>query len=173
MRLIKAFLAGITGLFVVTTLLSLLIPSSVKVSRVVLISNTTTANVYTQIATLYNWKNWHPVFKSNDAVVTFPKADKNVYCEISYNNKVTKLTVIAADTSSVKFILQSAGENDIENEIAVAPVPGQKNVQVQWNAYNILKWYPWEKFYGIFIDKLTGPGYDAALNGLKEYLESH
>jgi hypothetical protein len=34
-----------------------------------------------------------------------------------------------------------------------------------------MKWYPWEKFSGIFVDKMTGPGYQAALNELKDFVE--
>ena len=69
MRLIKAFLTGAIGLFLVMTLLSLLIPSNVKVSRTTLINNTTRVKVLEQVINLSNWKNWHPVFKNNDAKI--------------------------------------------------------------------------------------------------------
>jgi hypothetical protein len=174
MRLIKAFLTGAIGLFIVMTLLSLLIPSRVKVSRTTLINNTTTAKVLDQVAILSNWKNWHPVFKSNDTKINLiPGAGAaNTAAEIVYGTKSVKLLVTAADSNAVKFTLQSPGESDIENEIFISPIQNQANVQVEWRALNKLKWYPWEKFYGIFIDKLTGPGYDEALKGLKDYLET-
>ena len=46
-------------------------------------------------------------------------------------------------------------------------------MQVEWNAVTRLKWYPWEKFYGIFIEKSSGQGYEDALNSLKTYVEGH
>jgi len=173
MRFIKVFLAGAIGLFLVMTLLSLLIPSRVKVSRTTLINNTTKAKVVEQLAILSNWKNWHPVFKNSDAKIIITAAGaKADTAEIVYGNKSAKLVITSRDSNAVKFILQSPGENDIQNEVFVSSIPGQYNVQVEWRALNHLKWYPWEKFYGIFVDKLTGPGYEQALGGLKDYLES-
>ena len=172
MRIIKAFLFGAVSLFIIITLLSLLIPSNVKVSRTVLINNTTAGAVYSQTATISNWKNWHPLFKSDSTKIyisNVPKGKKSFTVE--YNNKHAEIIFSSTDSNAVKFIVSSPGENDIQNEIIITPVPSQPNVQVEWIAYNKLKWYPWEKLYGIFIDKLTGPGYEAALNGLKTYLE--
>ena len=71
----------------------------------------------------------------------------------------------------VKFAFQTEGEPVMPAEICLTPVPMQTGTQVEWKSVVKLKWYPWEKMYGIFVDKLTGPGYEAALNGLKNYLE--
>lgn len=174
MRLIKAFLTGAIGLFLVMTLLSLLIPSNVKVSRTTLINNTTWVKVLEQVINLSNWKNWHPVFKNSDAKINvIPGAGtSNSSADIIYGDKSAKLLITSSDSNSVKFTLQSPKENDILNEILISSIPNQANVQVEWRAFNHLKWYPWEKFYGIFIDKLTGPGYEQSLNDLKDYLET-
>jgi hypothetical protein len=174
MRFIKPFIIGIVGLFIVVTLLSLLIPSKIKVSRATVISGTTD-KIAAQITDLKNWKNWQPLFKSDLATITFssPSNTANAYCDITYNNKVTRLQVTSVDSSSIHFLLSAAGEDDIENEIDIIPVIEHNQVQVEWKALTILPWYPWEKFYGIFIDKLTGSGYESSLDGLKSYIESH
>jgi len=172
MRLIKPFLICITGLFIVITLLSLLIPSKIKVSRATVI-NASANKIAAEIKDLKNWKNWQPLFKSDSAIITFstPSNTSHAYCDITYNNKVTHLQVTNIDSSSIQFLLTAPGEDVIENEIAITPVvDGQ--VQVEWKALTILPWYPWEKFYGIFIDKLTGSGYENSLQGLKNYIES-
>ena len=52
------------------------------------------------------------------------------------------------------------------------PVQEQGNMQVQWQAVVHLKWYPWEKFSGIFIEKMAGQGYEDALQSLKSYVEN-
>lgn len=172
MRIIKAFLFGATSLFIIITLFSLIIPFNVQVSRTVLINNTTDSAIRSQTAYISNWKNWHPLFKSDSTKIYIndaPKGKKSF--TVDYNNKKAEITFTSTDSSAIKFTASSAGENDIQNEIIITPIPGQSNVQVQWVAYNKLKWYPWQKFYGIFIDKLTGPGYEAALNGLKTFIE--
>ena len=173
MRLIKAFLVGIVGLFLMITLLSLLIPSKVRVSRAVAISNSSIQKIYQQTADLKNWTNWHPMFKEGVAVINFSPVTTgtNATCDIVYHNKTTHLAITSADSSSIKFILQSPGENDIENEISFTPDKAANEITVQWKALTKLHWYPWEKFYAIFIDRITGTGYEDALNSLKTYVE--
>ncbi len=174
MRFIKAFLFGITGLFIIITLLSLLIPAHVKVSRIVVINNTTSQKIYQQIAWFDNWKKWHPIFTIDSAKMNWhPPAivGKDSGCIILHRGKEVIIKLIAADSSSIKFFLQYEGQNDIENNIILTPLPNQQAVQVEWQAINELHWYPWDKFYAIFIDKISGPGYEAALNGLKDFIE--
>ena len=174
MRLMKAFLTGAIGLFLVMTLLSLLIPSKVKVSRTTLINNTPAQKIFEQLSDLSQWKNWHPVFKSTNSelVVSKDSATGKQVGTVNFDGKTAKIRLQEVDPTTIKFVLQSPGENDIQNEIILTPIPGQNNVEVEWRAINRLKWYPWEKFYGIFIDKLTGTSYEQALKGLKDYLES-
>jgi hypothetical protein len=174
MRFIKPFIIGITGLFIVITLLSLLIPSKIKVSRATVIG-APSGKIMAQLTELKNWKNWQPLFKSDSVTITFsnPSNTATAYCDILYHNKTTHLQVTSIDSSSIRFLLTAPGEDDIENEISVTPVIQHDQVQVEWKALTILPWYPWEKFYGIFIDKLTGAGYESSLDGLKTYVESH
>lgn len=174
MRLIKAFLVGGIGLFVIITLFSLLIPSRVRVSRAVIINNISPGEVFRQIGALNNWKNWHPIFKLDSArlISLAPAQGSNdsTYRILQQGKEIT-IQMRSADTNSIKFTLRAGGENDVENDLVLSSLPSQHSVQVEWRAITKLHWYPWEKFYGIFVDQLTGPGYEAALNGLKEYLE--
>jgi hypothetical protein len=173
MRLIKVFLVGLIALFAIVTLISLVIPSDVKLSHAVII-NSTTGKIYTQIGNLKNWKNWQPIFASDSAVITFSNSNigSNTNCDITYKNRHINITTTAIDPTSIKFILQSKGEDDIENEISITPVNAQNSVRVEWRALTKLHWYPWEKFYGIFIDRMTGQEYDEALNNLKKFVEA-
>jgi hypothetical protein len=174
MRYIKGLLVGLIGLFIIITLLSLLLPSQVKVSRAVVI-NAATGKVYAQIADFKNWKNWEPLFASDSAIITFsdPASDKLSFCDVSYKDKQIHLSMVSMDTASVKFLLQSKGEDDILNEIDIVPVGANNGIEVEWKALTKLHWYPWEKFYGIFIDKMTGDGYEDALNRLKDFAEKN
>ncbi|WP_301930326.1 hypothetical protein [Ferruginibacter sp.] len=176
MRFIKAFLFGIIGLFIVITLLSLLISGNVRVSRVVIINTADAGKVYNQIANFDNWKNWHPIFTIDSAKITrhIPAiVGKDAGCIILHRGKEVEIKSITADSSAVRFMLKSEGENDIENNIVFTQLPNQHAVQVEWRALTRLNWYPWEKFYAIFMDKITGPGYETALNGLKDYIEKN
>jgi uncharacterized cysteine cluster protein YcgN (CxxCxxCC family) len=176
MRFVKAFFVGIIGLFIIITLLSLLIPSRVQVVRTVAIYATTPAAAIKQIAEVVNWKNWHPIFTMDSAVIksrSLSASGKSMSYIILHRQKESIITVLSADSATVNILLQSPDEYDITNELSALAIPGQDCVQVSWKAITQLHWYPWEKFYAIFIDKLTGPGYDLALTGLKDYLEKH
>ncbi len=172
MRFAKAFLVGVTGLFIFITLLSLLITSRPKVSRTVFVNTGSKEKLMAQVGDFANWKNWHPVFKPGSAKVSFGKTTAGVggNCEIVYNNKATKLAITKVDSNAISFNIKQDGENDISNQIFITSM---QQTRVDWVATTHLHWYPWEKFYAIFIDKLTGPGYETALNGLKQFAESH
>lgn len=174
MRMIKAFLVGAIGLFVMITLISLLITSSPSVSRTVVVNDAAKERVYNEVADLSNWKHWHPAFASAEATVTYPGKTKGVGagCNITYNNKVTHLVITKTDTAAIYFTLKADGENDVDNQIIFSAVQASSQIKIDWVAQTHLHWYPWDKFYAIFIDKLTGPGYEAALNGLKVFLET-
>jgi hypothetical protein len=142
------------------------------VSRATIIYGVPAADVYRQVADFNNWKNWHPIFTIDSATIN---AEAGTIGQskfvISRGEQTLHLTHRSSDSTSVKFLLQSPGENDIENDILVTTLPGQPSIQVEWRAITKLSWYPWEKFYGIFVDQLTGPGYETALSGLKTFLE--
>ncbi len=171
MRFAKLILTGIIGMFIIMTLLSLLIPSKVIVSRTTLVNNTTVDKVQQQIRSFNNWKNWYPVFKNETVQVKIDSISNTA--QINYKGKTAELRFTSATDSSFSFLTIAPGENDISNQIIAIAVPNQNNVQVEWRAVNKLKWYPWEKFYGIFVDKLTGGSYESGLQGLKNYLETH
>lgn len=177
MRLIKAFFAGGIGLIIIITLFSLLIPSKVRVSRGIVINNTSVNAVSRQVAYLDNWKKWHPIFTVDSAKLycTVPATGggEDSICHIIHRSKDILISLVSADSASIHFLLQAKGENDIDNDIVITSLTSQNAVQVEWRAIIKLHWYPWEKFYGIFVDKLTGPGYEVALNGLKDFIEKN
>lgn len=161
---LKSLAYGILGLVVLITLISLLFPSKVLVAKSVQISADKAA-VINEISNLRNWKNWHPVFTANNIDADSASA---IWQSNGKENRV-ELTVV--DSASVHFLLKRAGENDIENIITVRPMTNSTQLSVEWLAINKLKWYPWEKFAGIFIDKVSGPGYQQALDNFKKYME--
>jgi hypothetical protein len=172
MRYIKMFFFVLIGLFIIITLLSLLLPSESQVSRAVVISNATTGKIYTQIADFRNWKNWEPLFASDSAVITFSSTNTLPFCDVAYKGRQVHLGMTSIDSTAVKFMMQAKGKDDIVNEIDIIPVGTNNGIQVEWKALTKLHWYPWDKLYGIFVDRMTGNNYEDALNHLKDFIES-
>jgi len=169
MRLLKGFIITVAGFFIVITLLSLLMPSVVITSRTINIA-ARPADIMDQVRDLNNWKNWHPIFLEQKIEVT--GTDTAQVAEWVSNHRKNQLKFTSASVMEGRFNLTRTGENVQENKISVVQFKDSSNVQVEWSALTRLKWYPWEKFSGIFVDNITGPGYDVALASLKNYLEN-
>lgn len=172
-RVIKGPVIVVFGLLIFITLMSLLIPSQIVTIRSVVVRDTP-AHILAQVADLRNWQNWHPALKNNP--VLFKAADTGgaVGSSLSWtaNNKPIELVVDEVSDRYVVVRLHQKNENDVKNIIAVNDVQEINAYQVQWTAVIKLKWYPWEKFAGIFIEKMTGSGYELTLESLKNYLEN-
>jgi hypothetical protein len=169
---IKAVLFVFVGLFILMTLISLLIPS-----RIVLVSAATlkadSMQLYEEVSDLQKWKHWHPVFKADSTKINFstPSNKVKAYAEWVTKGKKNRLVIVSKVYPTVEIALQREGENDVRNILTTLPVYEQGNMQVQWQSITTLKWYPWEKFSGIFIEKMAGSSNDLALESLKAFLE--
>ncbi len=174
MRLFKGFFIVLLGLFVVVTIMSLFIPSKIMVTKGVVI-NADAEKVLAEIKNLQNWKHWQPVFMVDSSNLTFKDEENGIFktCEWESKGKKNKITIKSQSKEGVNVSLNREGENEVLNTITVLPLSDTNQVQVDWNVLIKLKWYPWEKFYGIFIEKITGDGYEAALNSLKKHVEAN
>ena len=174
MKMIKGVLVVFAGLFVLITLISLLIPNKIVVTRATTVQ-ADSVKLFNEISDLKNWKHWHPVFKQDSSAISYSAVTNglNSFAEWTMQGKKNKLLITEINYPYIKIALQRAGENDVENILSLLPVHEQGNMQVQWLSITRLDWYPWEKFGGIFIEKLSGGGYESALKSLKDYVESH
>ncbi len=173
MRLVKGFLFVIAGFFVLITLISLLIPS-----QVVTVKSVTIHAPQQKIVSLTNdleaWRKWHPVFTdpSHKIVISQPSSGKNATAHWTQNGKNNKIIITETFEQGIKFDVGRQGEKAIQSSLAALPMQEPGTFQVEWKALTKLKWYPWEKFAGIFVSEMTGPGYEHALNELKKYIEN-
>ena len=167
MKFIKGLILTCAGLFIMITLVSLLMPSTLMTVRSVVI-DADAATVFAEISDLKKWKEWHPVFMNNRGIsISEPSNGKNAFATWSSNGKINKLIITAALHDCIYASLVRANENDVANVISLKPNRDSTSVEVEWRVFTKLKWYPWEKFSGIFLDKITGPGYETALDNLK------
>ncbi|HEX2683214.1 MAG TPA: SRPBCC family protein [Ferruginibacter sp.] len=174
MRLIKGFFIVLAGLFIFITILSLFIPSKLMVTRAVVI-HAKADKVFMEVSDLRNWKHWQPVFIRDSANIRFEPGANGISnsCTWESNGKENKMVITGKKDHAISASLLRKGENDVLNTISILPLPDSNTVQAEWNVLIRLKWYPWQKFYGLFIEKLTGQGYEDALNSLKAYTENN
>jgi hypothetical protein len=165
MRVIKLGLISIIAFSMLITIFSLFIPSHVRISKAIDI-NASKDSIIGSLANIEKWKGWYPgadtmqlVAKESKAALKAGRLDQ--YLGI---NSITDSTIGVSMTG--KEIKQSASGFNIYN----SNLPN--TYTVQWFMDIRLKWYPWEKFSGLLLEKRYGPVMEQGLGKLKSLLES-
>ncbi len=143
MRFIKLGLISIVVFSLLITAFSLMIPSHVRISKAIDISVNRDTLLY-QLSNIANWKNW------------YPGADS-----------IQQLSEITTITDSTVIAKQSRAESGWN--LYDAGIPGI--LTVQWYMDFHLRWYPWEKFSSLLLEKRYGPIMEKGLDNLKKLLE--
>jgi hypothetical protein len=173
MRLIKMGLVGITGLIVLLTIMGLVIPSSVKITRGVVIQ-ADSARVVSYLADASKWKQWMPWLQSDSGVLiqqspTTTGAGAFVRWKSMDGRQQGTLTLTAIKEGEYGILHEFKGMNPAQGGFRIRSIQGAAHqTEVQWFLEYRLKWYPWERFSGIFMDHMIGPVLDQALQQLSK-----
>lgn len=177
MRFIKMFLFVVTGLAIMLTIIGLIIPSNVKISRGIIVQ-AHSIKVYQQLSNVKDWGKWMPWVTANEGalVQTSPLTNQPgsffKWKGLNHNNSGT-ITLLSRSPNLITTKYELNGMNNSEGGFRIRSLPNNlSQCEVQWFMEYKLKWYPWERFYGIFIDHIIGPSFDKGLQELKNYLES-
>ena len=176
MRLIKMFLFVLLGLFGVVTIIGLFIPSSVKISRGVII-NADISLLYKELSDVKNWNQWLPWITSDSGAIVQLSAVTNQpgsffrWQGVKYKSAGT-ITIKEINQDEILLLHQIKDMNDAMGGFRVRRTGANSEVtEVLWYMEYKLRWYPWERFYGIFLDRIIGPAFDKGLEQLKNYTE--
>ena len=161
MRVIKLALISIVALFVVMCFFSLMMPSTVIVSRAVDI-NAPADSIKLQVSTLQNWVYW--VKGMNTKAVIIKSAT-----EADLGRQ--QLNIQSVTDSTVVCSWSSASSSTQISTIRLIKAPQRNLTIVQWQFVQKLKWYPWEKFGSFMNDKILGPMMEQNLQNLKRLSE--
>ena len=167
MRIIKLAILSFIILFLLVTLISLFIPSHIRISKAADINNTKEV-VMSYITDPLKWKEWYPGADSLDILyiggkpmgILMDTTGKEGLCIGDINDSiVTAKNVGPAATS------------ELETGWKVFPRSGNNVTTVQWYMDFKLKWYPWEKFKSLFYENIYGVHMEQGLAALKELSE--
>lgn len=159
MRVIKLAILSFIFLFLLVTVISLFIPSHVRISKATnLPADDTTAAA--NINDLTKWRNWHP------GLMNVPQ---NEISNIDNGIKVKGNTIVITDRKQDELITEMKA-NDGRPVIS-----GFKTIRhlgdsstLQWYMDFKLRWYPWEKFRALFYENIYGVQMEQGLHNLKE-----
>jgi hypothetical protein len=164
MRKFKSIFFVLIGLSLVIFAFSSLLPGNVMNSRWVKVG-VPRAQVSEKLRDLASWNQWNLLL--SDA--TDVNADA-----ISIQWKDTRGTlhqcrIIADNDSGLVTTLTMGSGRPMESGFAIQQ-NGADSVQIVWYVIEDLKWYPWEKFYGIMAGDMKGPLLQGSLDKLREQL---
>lgn len=163
MKLFRFFIFSVVALFAIASLIGILLPSKVLVSRAVDIS-ASKDSIFPELNDVKNWKNWmEGMQQANPVVYSSSKIDiGGTLIEIK---QVTDTTVVSLWTGKNGGMQTST--------VRVIANPSQNITVVQWQFEQQLKWYPWERLGSMMNDKILGTMMEKNLNNLKVLAEHH
>ncbi|MEO6315341.1 MAG: hypothetical protein ABIU63_18625 [Chitinophagaceae bacterium] len=163
MRFIKLGLISAVALFGILLLISLLLPSQVRISRAIDI-NAPREKILPLVADIKRWDKW------------------NEYIRF-YHNSIAETDMLKADEIAIFVTGQSdslvtadwllpSGSKFGSGFAIIANENGHGHTTVQWYFDFHVKWYPWEKFQSIVYDAQFGPVMEKSLATLKRIAEN-
>jgi len=163
MRIARLIITSVLVLFLIITIISLFIPSHVRLSKAVQI-NSSKESVMTQISDPEKWRNWYPGADSSK----FFYEDDSIKGLILEPNKRRYIIITGKKDDEVTAVYLLPNKQ-IPTGWQVATA--ENSVTVQWYIDFHLRWYPWEKFTSFLFEKVYNPQLQQGLNNLKHFLE--
>lgn len=155
MRLVKLALISFMFFFGIITLISLLIPSHIRISKAIDL-NSDGKNALALIANKEKWPLWHPAYETgNDS------AQNKWVQQTNWKKLIQNDSVVIVE-------LQPNGKKPIVNGWQIYTHGHSAQTTLQWYMDFQLSWYPWQKFSALFYEGTYGKMMENGLNSLKE-----
>lgn len=165
MKILKLIIISGIIFFSLACIVSFFIPSQIRVFRMISIANGNDS-ILNKVRDLSKWKNWYPGFENIEL--------KNVQND---NGSVVK-----ANANGVLLEIQEANDSAVIVSMQRTDRPiisgwqlnkDFRNDSLALQAYMDfkLKWYPWEKFSSLMLDKSYGDRLMEGLSNLKKDAE--
>lgn len=162
MRVLKLFLISILAFSLLIVLLSLLFPSTVRISRAINIG-ASASEVSPELNNLERWKSWNEM-------ISLEGLDNQKISNSFFSSDQMTIAVVSATPDSVITVWKRQDAVPVKSGLMV--IPSSDSTTVQWYFDFKLDWYPWEKFGSIIFDKQLGPPMERSLANLKKIIEN-
>jgi hypothetical protein len=155
MRFIKLAFISLVFLFAVVTAISLIIPSHIKLSKVVTIS-AQKDSIFSLIKNKNQWPSWHPSFVNN----TNGELLSQISVELVFETDSSlQMRWMQKDKKPLNMHWQLFG--------------GEGLATLQWGIDFYQKWYPWEKIGSLFYEGSYGAMMEQGLANIKASIEKN
>ncbi|MFN9710623.1 MAG: hypothetical protein ACK55K_04370, partial [Bacteroidota bacterium] len=157
LKYLKLFLIGLAGLFIMFTLIGLIMPSSVKVSRGVIVDAQTTY-VNKIICDFKTWPDWMVWMRAEEGSLVTSVQEPDIIAmrwRSLKQKEAGQITLLSCMDQLISLRHNFPGLNSSEGAIRIRQINANQT-EILWMLEYPLKWYPWERFEGIFIDAIIG-----------------
>jgi hypothetical protein len=172
MKWIKPFLIGIAGLFAVMLGISALMPSRVMTSRWVRVAGDAHAPLQ-EVRNLEGWKDWNSLLAAVTDMKVIPVPDTGRGGSIEWTDPrggKNKMEVAGTSAHGILTYITLGESRPFESGFSIEKRHAD-STQIVWYIMEDLKWYPWEKFYGMMAEDMKAPLMQESLDRLKVKLE--
>ena len=143
------------------TVFSLLIPAHIRISRATDI-RASQDSVLMRIQNPAQWKNWYPGADSASLIYE--------------NGKITGIATgsnkgLQLECISDSLIIAANADKKMSMGWQIFPAAAPNTTTIQWYMNFKLRWYPWEKFSSLLLEKRYGPLMEKGLSNLKKLVE--
>ncbi len=161
MRFIKLGLISVFFLFLIVTLIGLLLPANVVVSRAVDIT-APKDSIFKMVADIRQWKQWVTGMNKEGVVISSP-TEANL---LGTNVKITS-------TKDYMVLSSWKGKNGTTQESIIRVIQDSTSPKAvaQWQFTEHLKWYPWQRFGSMMNEAVMGSQLETNLANLKKICE--
>jgi hypothetical protein len=170
MRFIRLALLSLFFLFLVIWALSLLIPSHIRLSKAINIK-APADSVTAMIRNPLNWKYWYPGMDS-----ALPYYENGVLRGMIINQSDPGHPVYLAldkeegNEITARFVGKNI--NPVINGWRTIKQETSDSLTLQWSMDFHLRWYPWEKFASIALERTYAPKMEQGLMELKKKVQA-
>jgi hypothetical protein len=170
MRFVRLALLSFIFLFLVIWGLSLLIPSHITLSKAINIK-APADSITAMIKNPGNWKYWYPGMNA-----ALPYYENGVIKGMIVNNSDAENPVyLKLDKEEENLITALFVGKNIEpiiNTWRTIEHSSSDSLTLQWGMEFHLRWYPWEKFASLALEKTYAPKMEQGLMELREKVQS-
>lgn len=167
MRFIRLFLISFIVLFLIITGISLFIPSHVRISKAIDI-RASRDSIVAQLADPAQWKHWYPGLDTA-ALYYEQGVPKGVI-----TNRQSNAFILITEATGKEVVTEFKGfrNKQVVSGWNLIPAADSATVTVQWYMDFSLRWYPWEKFSSLVLEKNYRPVMEQGLANLKKQVEN-
>lgn len=175
-RNIKLLLVGFGGLVLLLLLMGLAIPSKVKISRGVLLSEDY-ETVYASLQNVGEWEAWMPWVKYDSTATVSRSENSNGGVAVfrwsgNANKNAGSIYIVQTRPEEISLLFQFQNNIPAKGGFRIHKVEESEGVELIWFMEYRLRWYPWERFYGIFADKIWGQAFEKGLADFQAHLSA-